>query len=167
MRKSYILTKDVKCPVVATSGAAHKQPQIRTKTFRRGQVVQGELKHSDNKPAFVLVGRMCVIPIDCVKELQGKDIQSNYTGADMDEQTPPKKELIKPENPKVKYMDALLIGGLVGYLSVHLAEKKGYITSEDPKIKLYGALGGALLGAYAVYRHQSSKPVVKSKTTKQ
>ena len=167
MRKSYILTKDVKCPVVATSGAAHKQPQIRTKTFRRGQVVQGELKHSNNKPAFVLVGRMCVIPCDCVKELQGKDIQSNYTGADMDETPVEKKEVVKPENPKVKYMDAFLIGALVGYLSVHLAEKKGYIESEDPKIKLYGALGGALLGAYLVYRHQSSKPVIKSKTTKQ
>lgn len=168
MRKSYILTKDVKCPVVASNQTAHKPAQIRTKTFRRGQVVQGELKHSDNKPAFVLVGRMCVIPIDCVKELLGKDIKSNYTGADMDEKPSKKQAVIATSNPKIKYMDAFLIGSLVGYLSVHLAEKKGYITSEDPKIKLYGALGGALLGAYLVYRHQSSKPVVKTtSTTKQ
>ena len=69
-----------------------------------------------------------------------------------------------PENPKIKYMDALLIGALVGYLSVHIAEKKGYIESEDPKVKLYGALGGALLGTYLVYRHQSSKPVITKKT---
>lgn len=165
MRKSYILTRDIKCPVVATNQTAHKPAQIRTKTFRRGQVVQGELKHSDNKPAFVLVGRMCVIPIDAVKELQGKDIKSNYTGADMDETPVAKKPVIAPENPKIKYMDAFLIGALVGYLSVHIAEKKGYITSEDPKVKLYGAIGGALLGSYLVYRHQSSKPVITKKTT--
>lgn len=169
MKKSYILTKDVKSPVVVNSQTAHKPAQIRFKNFRRGQIVQGELKHAGNQPLFVLVGRMCVIPLDCVKELQGKDIQSNYTGADMDEQ---KKEpqVVKVENPKIKYLDALIIGGLVGFLGVHLGQKYGYITPDeenDKKYKMYGALGGALIGVYLVYRHQSQIKVTTTQKQKQ
>jgi len=170
MKKTYILTRDVNCPVVATGGTAHKQTQMRMRRFRRGQLVQGELKHSNNRPAFILVGRMCVIPIDAVKEIQGKDVVSKFEGADMDQQ---KKAPIQPaplqsSNPKVKYLDALLIGGLVGFVAVYFAEKKGYITSEDNKNKMYGAIGGAILGAYLVYRHETSKKViVKPTTTKQ
>jgi hypothetical protein len=160
MKKSYIITKDVKSPVVLGGGTAHKPAQIRYKTFRKGNIVQGELKHADNKPAFVLVGKMMVIPIDCVKELQGKDIQSQFTGADMDKKPAP--ETIKA-NPKVMYMDALIIGGLVGYLGVHFAEKKGYIPNEEgsKQNKLYGALGGALIGMYLVFRNQNTKTTIK------
>jgi hypothetical protein len=50
---------------------------------------------------------------------------------------------------------------LVGFLGVHFAQKKGYIPDEDKKYKLYGALGVGLLGAYLVYRSQSSKKTVK------
>ena len=162
MKKSYIITKDVKSPVVVSSQVAHKPAQVRFKTFRRGQIVQGELKHSDNRPAFVLVGRMCVIPIDCVKELQGKDITSNFSDQDPQSQQTSQKKTIQVENPKIKYMDALLIGGVVGYAAVHFAIQKGYIQSEDPKAKIYGALGGAVLGMYLVYRNVSSQ---KPKTT--
>ena len=168
MRKTYILTRDVNCPVVATGGTAHKQTQMRMRRFRKGQLVKGELKHSNNRPAFVLVGKMCVIPIDAVKEIQGKDIVSKFEGADMDQQ---KKQVqpatLKSANPKVKYMDALLIGGLVGFIAIYFAEKKGYITSEDNKNKMYGAIGGAVLGAYLVYRHQASQSnvIVKPTTT--
>lgn len=167
MRKTYILTRDVNCPVVSTGGTAHKQTQMRMRRFRKGQLVQGELKHSNNQPAFILVGRMCVIPIDAVKEIQGKDVVSKFEGADMDQQkkTPSQPAPLKSANPKVKYMDALLIGGLVGFIAVHFAEKKGYITSEDNKYKMYGAIGGAVLGAYLVYRHESSKKVIVKQTT--
>jgi hypothetical protein len=169
MKKSYILTKDVKSPVVTNSQTAHKPAQIRFKHFRRGQIVQGELKHSGNQPSFVLVGRMCVIPIDCVKELQGKDIQANFTGADMDEKTKQAK-VVQVANPKVKYLDALIIGGLVGFLGVHLGEKHGYITpneENDKKYRMYGALGGALIGVYLVYRHQSQVKTTTPQTPKQ
>lgn len=162
MKKSYIITKDVKSPVVVSSNVAHKPAQVRFKTFRRGQIVQGELKHSDNRPAFVLVGRMCVIPIDCIKELQGKEITSNFSDQDSQTQQAAQKKTIQVENPKIKYMDALLIGGVVGYAAVHVAIEKGYIQTEDPKAKIYGALGGAVLGMYLVYRNVSSQ---KPKTT--
>jgi len=164
MKKTYILTRDINCPVVATGGTAHKQTQMRMKRFRKGQLIQGELKHSNNQPAFILVGRMCVIPIDAVKEIQGKDVTSKFSGSDMDQKkTPVQPAPLQSSNPKVKYMDALLIGGLIGFIAVHFAEKKGYITSEDNKNKMYGAIGGAILGAYLVYRHESSKKVVINK----
>jgi hypothetical protein len=160
MKKSYIITKDVKSPVVVNSQTAHKPAQIRFKNFRKGQIVQGELKHANNVPSFVLVGRMCVVPLECVKELQGKEIKSSsFTGADMDEQKSQSK-VIKVENPKIKYLDALIIGGLAGFLLVHVAEKQGYITpneENDKKHKMYGAIGGALIGLYLTYRNQSTQ----------
>lgn len=168
MKKSYIIVKDCKSPVVTNSQTAHKPAQIRFKHFRKGQIVQGELKHSGNQPSFVLVGRMCVVPLDCVKELQGKDIQtSGFTGADMDEAKKQPK-VVKVENPKIKYLDALIIGGLVGFLAIHFGEKQGYITpneENDKKNKMYGALGGALIGLYLVYRHSSTQKVTTTQTT--
>jgi hypothetical protein len=170
MKKSYIITKDCKSPVVTNSQTAHKPAQIRFKNFRRGQIVQGELKHSGNQPSFVLVGRMCVVPLDCVKELQGKDIQSSgFTGADMDE-AKKKTQIVQVENPKIKYLDAIIIGGLLGFLAVHLGEKQGYITpneENDKKHKMYGALGGALIGLYLVYRSSSTQKVTTTQTPKQ
>jgi len=169
MKKSYIITKDVKSPVVVSGQTAHKQAQIRFKNFRRGQIVQGELKHSGNQPAFVLVGRTCIIPLDSVKELQGKDIKtSSFFGTDMDVKKPP--TVIKVENPKIKYLDAIIIGGLAGFLIVHLAEKQGYITpnEETPKqYRMYGALGGALIGLYLVYRQSTTQKVTTIKPANQ
>lgn len=159
MKKAYILTRDVRCPIVDGHNYTHKPLQVKTKLFRRGQIVKGELKHADNKPSFILVGAMCVIPIDAVKELQGKDIESRFDGADMEKKKVDLKKI--KENPKIKYMDALIIGGLLGFVAIYYAEKKGYLASEDNKYKLYGTIGGAILGMYLVYRNQS-KPILKT-----
>lgn len=159
MKKTYIITNDVDVPVVA-GGTAHKQAQVRMKRFRKGQIVRGELKHSNNKPSFVLVGRMMVIPVECVKEIQGKDVTSKFSGADMDEikkpVTPQQKAVQQKSETTVKYMDALLIGAVLGFGAMFFAEKKGWVTSEDNKLKMYGAIGGAFLGIYLVYRKRSS-----------
>ena len=171
MKKSYIITKDLKSPVVVNSQTAHKPAQIRFKNFRKGQIVQGELKHAGNQPAFVLVGRMCVVPLECVKELQGKDIQSSgFAGADMDKLKTDQQKPLKIENPRIKYLDAIIIGGLSGFLAVHLGQKHGYITpheENDKKYKMYGAIGGAVVGLYLTYRYQSTRKATIQTTPKQ
>ena len=162
MKKTYILIKDVKCPIVDGHNYTHKPLQIKTKTFRKGQIVRGELKHSDNKPAFILVGSMCVIPVDAVKELTGKDVTSKFSGADMDEKAKSSTEenkttILKKKNPKIAYIDAMLIGGILGFVGMYYAEKKQLITTEDNKLKMYGAIGGALAGLYLVYRSRANE----------
>lgn len=155
MKKTYIITKDVKVPIVVNSGQAHRPAQIRYKTYRKGEMVQGELKHSNNQPAFVLVGKMGVIPLNCVQEVTSIPV-SNADGTATSETGETKKEVVVQTNPKVKYGDALIIGALVGFVGVHLAQKYNYINSEDNKLKLYGALGGGLLGMYLVYRNMNT-----------
>ena len=59
--KSYIMTSDVKAPYVTATGLAHNPSEIRLKKYRRGQIVKGELKHANNKPAFLLVDGVCEI----------------------------------------------------------------------------------------------------------
>lgn len=159
MKKAYIITQDVKVPDVVGGGTAHKQAQVRFRMFKKNQIIEGELKHANNKPAFVLVGRMLCIPIECVKELQSKDITSSFAGADMDEKkdTPKITTPLTVSNPKVQYLDAILIGGAIGFLGAHYAMKKGYLPDDDKKVRVYAAIGCAILGAYFVYRSQAIK----------
>ena len=129
MKKTYILTKDIKVPIVVSQGQAHKPAQIRYKTYRKGEMIQGELKHANNKPSFVLVGSMGVIPLNCVQEVSSSPVMSGFDGKADDSEA--KKEVVVQTNPKVQYGDAMIIGALVGFLGVHFAQKYNYIPAED------------------------------------
>ena len=45
-----------------------------------------------------------------------------------------------------------IIGAILGAGAVYLAEKQNIIATPDKKYKLYGAVAGAVLGMYIVYR---------------
>jgi hypothetical protein len=159
MKKTYVITKDVKVPIVVNGGQAHRPAQVRYKTYRKGEMIQGELKHSNNKPAFVLVGSMGVVPLNCIQEVTSVPVTSNAIG-EVNDATIPKESEPKKE-PKVQYGDAMIIGALVGFVGVYMAQKYGYLGEEDKKYRLYGALGGGLLGLYWVYRNKNTSKKVK------
>lgn len=158
MKKTYVITKDVKVPIVVNSGQAHRPAQVRYKIYRKGEMVQGELKHSDNKPAFVLVGQMGVLPLNCVQEVTSVPVTSNADGA-TDKKD--EKQVEVKKDSKVQYGDAMIIGALVGFVGVFMAQKYGYLDQENKKFRLYGALGGGLLGVYWVYRNKNTRKTVK------
>jgi hypothetical protein len=159
MKKTYIITKDVKVPIVVNSGQAHRPAQVRYKVYRKGEMVKGELKHSNNKPAFILVGSMGVLPLNCVQEVTSVPVTSSVTGEATNIIPPKESEAVK--EPKVQYGDALIIGALVGFVGVFMAQKYGYLNQEDKKLRLYGALGGGLLGMYWIYRQKNTSKKVK------
>jgi hypothetical protein len=157
--KSYIVTQSFKTPLVRVTGMAHKPQEIRFKQFRKGDIVKGELKHANNKPAFVLVGSQLVVPLNAVKELVTKEIVSSADG----ESKPQEKVKITPnKDPKMKYLDAVILGGLAGFGGVYLAEKQGWIPNVDKKNRIYGALVGAAAGLYLVYRFKMNKAKPKT-----
>jgi hypothetical protein len=165
-QKSYIFTRDFKSPMVVATGLAHNPQSIKFKRFNKGQIVRGELKHANNKPAFLLVNGVCVVPLDVIKELVTKAVVSSVDGNAGS--TEPKVQKIKvPTNPKVRYADAVILGALVGVIGVYVAEKQGWISEPDRKYKLYGALGGAALAAYIVYRTNNAKSKVQIVKTTQ
>jgi hypothetical protein len=161
-QKTYIFTHDCKTPYVEITGKPHMPQEIKFLKFRRGDQVRGELKHANNKPAFILGPKNAIIPMDCVKELVTKAVvgdtptmaASSFNGA----QT---TKTAVPTNPKVRYIDAMLLGGAVGLVAVVVAEKQGWIAESDPKYKWYGALVGAVGAAYIVYRTSNAKPKVQ------
>ena len=164
MKKTYIITNNVKVPFVVNSNQAHKPADIRYRTFRKGQMVQGELKHANNQPSFVLVGKMGVLPLNCVQEVSSKPIMENNSSAEGEtkvERADLKNKEVIVENPKVRYADAFIVGALVGFIGTHFAMKQGWIPDEDKKFKLYGALGVGTLAMYLVYRNQSTKKTPK------
>lgn len=176
--KSYVLTDDFRAPYVVATGHPKNPQQIKTKMFRAGEIVKGELKHANNQPAFILVAGTLVIPVDYIKELTTKaiveddkivpvEVTEEKETADVVVKTDSaKKSVLKSSNPKVKYMDAIIIGGLVGVAGIYLAGKQGWIAELDKKHYLYGGLAGGLLGAYLVYRFAPSKTAPKISTKK-
>ena len=157
-QKSYIFTHDFKAPYVTATGMPHNPQAIKFKRFQKGQIARGELKHANNKPAFLLVNGVCVVPLDILKELVTKAV-SNADGAAPVSDKP--KVVKVPTNPKVRYADAMIIGAIVGVVGVYVAEKQGWIAEPDKKYKLYGALIGAAGAAYIVYRTNNAKPKVQ------
>lgn len=164
-QKTYIATHDFKAPYVEVTGMPHNPQQVKFKTFRKGQQFRGELKHANNKPAFILAENNAIVGLDTVKEIVTKQVGSETRANEMSSfngsPTGETKKVTVPTNPKVRYIDAMLLGALVGVVGVVIAEKQGWITEPDRKYKLYGALAGGLAAAYIVYRTSNSKPRVQ------
>lgn len=167
--KSYIITQDYKAPYVIYIGHPKKTNDIRLKQFKKGEIIRGELKHANNKPAFVLLADRIVIPLQVVKEVVAKEIRTdeNKIGIDgLDDKkdfVPLQKEknFVSDKLDKVKYVDAAIFGAALGFGGMYLAEKKGWVQSLDNKNKIYATVGGALAAIYIMYRIKE-----KSKTSK-
>jgi hypothetical protein len=163
--RTYIVTKDFKSPQVLQTGISHSPAQIAWKAFKKGTILKGELKRANGKPAFILVGRMTVVPLDNVKRLVTQEVPrgANFTGTEEKSPTSKAKEYMKKTAPKVKYVDAIILGALVGGVGFWFAEKKNLITSDNPKNKFYAAGAGAALALYILYRsiNKSNKPKIK------
>lgn len=156
--KSYVITQTYKAPVVRVTGLPHKPQQITFKTFRKGEIIKGEMKHANNKPAFVLVDGIMVVPLEVLREVVTKEIN---VGVDASQQGEPKKNIeyskFLGSNYKIGYIDAIVLGGALGVGGAFLAEKQGWIAPPDKKNKLWGGLIGAGLGMYLVYRSKSGR----------
>ena len=112
-----------------------------------------------------MVSGVCVVPLDVLRELVTKEVVSHTDGAAPTIPTP-KKTMI-PTNPKVRYIDAMIIGAVIGVVGIVIAEKQGWIAEPDSKYKLYGAGVGAIAAGYIVYRTNNAKPrvqIVKKQT---
>ena len=157
--KTYILTQNYRAPYVVATGVPHKPQAIKMKSFRAGETVRGELKHANNKPAFVLVAGALVLPLSVVRELTTKEVVSEASGESAQNDSEKPQTIKMVPNKKLRYIDAILIGGILGFGSVYLAEKQGWLTSPDNKNKMYGALLGAALGAYTVFRKENQTKV--------
>jgi hypothetical protein len=161
-QKTYIFTHDCKAPYVEVTGIPHKPQDIKFLKFRRGDQVRGEMKHANNKPAFILGPKNAIIPIDVVKELVTKAVVGDtqtMAASSFDASAQAKKTV--PSNPKVRYIDAMLLGAVVGLVAVIIAEKQGWIAEPDSKYKWYGAGLGAAAAGYIVYRTSNAKPKVQ------
>jgi uncharacterized membrane protein YeaQ/YmgE (transglycosylase-associated protein family) len=171
--KSYVLNQDFATPYVIATGMAHNPQQIKVKKFKKGDIVKGELKHANNQPAFVLVQGTLVLPLEVIKELVTKAIIDNDTPPipieDLDMISKNSDDVVvsnkkksammplKSSNPKVNYIDSMIIGGIAGLGAMYLVKRQNWIEEFNNKYYLYAGLVGASLGAYIVYRVRSSK----------
>ena len=82
-KESFVVTKDFKTPFVQVTGMPHKPQALKFKTFRKGEIINGELKHVNNKPAFIMVGGQLVVPIEAVQRVVTKEVTSNAEGEEI------------------------------------------------------------------------------------
>jgi hypothetical protein len=151
----FVATKDFVTPYVVSTGMPHKPTRICKKKFKKGEIITGEIKTANGKPAFVLHKGVMVVPLSVVKQVITKDLDVSNAVGDNIAKSNPKVEVrlgATKKNTDKQYIDALVIGAIVGFAGVILAEKQGWIAVVDKKNRLYGAIGGAILGAYIVYR---------------
>lgn len=150
----FVATQDFVTPYVVSTGQPHNPTKICKKKFRKGDIITGEVKTVKGKPSFVLHKGVMVIPFSCIKQVITKDIViSNLDGTS--DKTNPKVEVkvIKTSDQKNKrYIDGILIGAIAGFGGVILAEKQGWLATIDKKNRMYGAIAGAILGAYYIFR---------------
>lgn len=150
-RATYILSKHVKTPFVVDSNLPHQKRQIKFKEYKAGDMVTGIMHMKGDKPDFLLVDRRFVIPAIALKEVVTQELHSNANGSKDVE------KYIKTGNPKVKYLDAAIVGGIIGFTAIIIAEKKEWISMPSKQNKILGAAIGATLLAYAVYRIRNKK----------
>lgn len=154
MVKSYILTKEFKSPDVINTPTSFRPANIKLRTFRKGEIINGELKHANNEPAFVLVQGRLVVPLSVLREVVTREISSGASGVTTsgEQRAEDRKPAIVVTKGKVKMLDAMVIGAIVGVVGVIVAEKQGWIAMPNKKNKMWGAIGGAVAGVYLSYR---------------
>ena len=172
--ESFVITEAAKCPsaIVSNSSRNGQPKKINFKSYVKGEVIKGELKHSNNKPAFVLAEGAVVVPLNIVKKVVAETIKTS--SADGATETTPKaaeekKEPVEYSNPKIKYFDAMIIGGLLGLGATYGIEKKfptWLPVDKKKECRIGGILLGAAAGWYFVYRNKGIKPVAVVLTKK-
>ena len=127
--ESFILTQDYKTPYVRYTGIPHNPNTLQYKSFRKHEIVRGELKHYNNKPLCVIIGEGLFLPLNVVKKVVTKDVVSDASG-----ETTIKEKVEKAvisSNPKIQLFDSFLVGAALGAAGVFFAEKKGWIATPE------------------------------------
>ena len=155
----FVATQDFVTPYVVATGMPHKPTKICKKQFRKGDIITGEIKTANGKPAFVLHRGVMVIPFSVVRQVITKQISFASADGSVEKDNMPVKVTVQKttNQKKISFIDSAMIGAVLGFGGAILAEKQGWIAQADSKNRLYGAIIGGLLGWYIVYRKNNSK----------
>jgi len=152
--KDFVATRDFVTPYVISTGMPHKPLKICKKRFCRGEIITGEVKTVRGKPAFVLHKGVMVIPFSVIRQVITKEISFNSADGSVAKDNPPVKISVQKNTTqkKINYIDSGVIGAVIGFAGVLIAEKQGWLKEVDSKNRVYGALIGGLFAMYLVYR---------------
>lgn len=169
-KKDYIVSHDFKSPYVMSTGIPHKPTKIEFRVFKRGQIVSGVLIMASGRPAYVLSNGTFVLPLSNIKEMTTKSVSHGFDGTGADGKLKTSAPPIKPiTNPKVKYLDGILIGTAVGVIVSFIGVKRGWFTAPEGQKWMPYAIGGgvgAALAAYVVYRKNNKQEKKKTEEKK-
>jgi len=152
MKKSYVFKQDFKAPYVVATGLPHRPTKIMLKKYKRGQIIQGQMVMAKGKPSVLLVSGVIPIPLTVIREVITKEIlQSNASGTPTTT-TNLSSAVVVGKKSNTRYIDAAILGAILGLGAAYLAEKQNLLGQPDKKNKLYGAAIGAVLAMYFIYR---------------
>jgi hypothetical protein len=150
MFATYALSKEYRAQRVIFSKHPAKPSTICQQWFKRGDLIKGELKHMNNQPAIVMTESGWIFPVNVLKEVLTKDLSGAASsgadgsggaagsGADLKKSAVVGDLKNPPRTKKVQYLDAIILGGLIGFVAVWAAEKKGWLPpSPDKKNKIF------------------------------
>ena len=168
----FLVKKDFKTPYIIATGQPHRPTEVKVKLFKKGQIVSGEIQKTNGKASYVLHKGSMVIPLSCIDKVVTQkitnQIEVSSAEGDTKQATSTGKITIDPkgkgipvttassDEKKKKYLDAIIVGAVIGVVGVFYAEKKAWLPNVEQKNKIIGGLVGALAGAYLVYRFSNS-----------
>jgi hypothetical protein len=163
-KRAYVFKYNYAAPYAVPTGLPHNPTALKTAKFRKGEIVNAELKHHNNKPSILLYDGVIPIPLDAVRQVLTKEITMSADGGKTEvvdtDGIPEKKIKVNKENKKLRIIDKAILGALLGFGGVYYAEKKGYITEPKMQYRIAGALVFGSLFAYVAYRIQNKPTVV-------
>lgn len=158
--QSFIVTTDFKTPKVTSTGNNRQPTKIDFKYFKKGQIIKGVLhKDASGNPDVLMVEGTLAVPLEVVKRVIAKDI-SSADGTAVSSQIELPKISVKPKDKKTKYLDAVVIGAIAGFILTIVSEKNQWVSINEEKPhqnKLIGAGVGGVIGAFLVYRFGNKK----------
>jgi ABC-type enterobactin transport system permease subunit len=152
MKKSYVFKQDFKAPYVVATGLPHRPTKIMLKKYKQGQIIQGQMVMAKGKPSVLLVSGVIPIPLTVIREVVTKEILQSNASGNPTTTTNLSSAVVVGKKSNTRYIDAAILGAILGLGAAYLAEKQNLLGQPDKKNKLYGAAIGAVLAMYIIYR---------------
>ena len=152
---NFVTKTDFAAPYAARTNNPHNPIQYRRRRFKKGEIISGVIGESsaNGKPSFMVHKGSVVVPLDLVKQVVTKEVTGKSNAEGEKENKPTTiTEKSKTFLSSKSYTDALIVGGLLGFGGAYYAETKGWLPEATNKNKIIGAVVGAILSAYLVYR---------------
>lgn len=172
----FVVSEDFTTPHIIMTGNPRQPTKNMPKAFKRGTVIQGDIiKDKNGRPLFVLVYPDLHIPLVYLRSVKTEPLMGGPRSGPVSNVSGPQISVSQPaattakvsfiNNKKTKYIDFAIVGAILGFGVHYFAQKKEWVSSDNPNLRWYFVGGMAAAGVYVAYRMQAAEMIKNNKVT--